>query len=125
MVKRVLKNLKDIITYSDSEFLELLIAFLHFILLPAAILIEVGLRIEVQALAVLGGLFQLYAVGTKDLTCRYIACYTAVVISALTVLTYIGAGMLNGSRYGWVMISIASVINLYRVAKQWTHKRYL
>lgn len=124
MVKRAVKNIKDILTYSDSEFLELLIAFLHFILLPLAVLVEIGVRPEIQILAVLGGLFQLYAVGIRNLTCRYISCYVAVLVSLLTVETYYSEGLLEGSRYGWLMIAIATIVNLFRVGRQWTHKRY-
>ena len=124
MVKRAVKNIKDILTYSDSEFLELLIAFLHFILLPLAVLVEIGVRPEIQVLAVLGGLFQLYAVGIRNLTCRYISCYVAVLVSLLTVETYYSEGLLEGSRYGWLMIAIATIVNLFRVGRQWTHKRY-
>jgi hypothetical protein len=124
MVKQAIKNLKDILTYSDSEFLELLIASMHLILLPLAVLVEIGIRPEIQILAVLGGLFQLYAVGIRNLTCRYISCYAALLISVLTVETYYTEGLLEGSRYGWVIIAIATLVNLLRVGRQWTHKRY-
>lgn len=77
----------------------------------------------VQALAVAGGLFQLYAVGIRNLTCRYISCYVAVLVSLFTVETYYTEGLLEGSRYGWLMISVAAIINLFRVGKQWTHKQ--
>lgn len=117
-------NIKNIVTYSDSEFLELLIAFLHFMLLPIAVLVEIGFRPEIQILAVLGGLMQLYSVGTKNLSFRYASCYLAVLISVLTVETYYTENLLEGSRYGWLMIAIATMINLYRVGRQWTHKRY-
>lgn len=122
-MSRVIANIKDILTYSDSEFLELLIAFLHFLLLPLAIYVELGMQPIVQALAVAGGLFQLYAVGIRNLTCRYISCYVAVLVSLFTVETYYTEGLLEGSRYGWLMISVAAIINLFRVGKQWTHKQ--
>lgn len=122
-MSRVIANIKDILTYSDSEFLELLIAFLHFLLLPLAIYVELGMQPIVQALAVVGGLFQLYAVGIRNLTCRYISCYVAVLVSLFTVETYYTEGLLEGSRYGWLMISVAAIINLFRVGKQWTHKQ--
>ena len=122
-MSRVIANIKDILTYSDSEFLELLIAFLHFLLLPLAIYVELGMQPMVQALAVVGGLFQLYAVGIRNLTCRYISCYVAVLVSLFTVETYYTEGLLEGSRYGWLMISVAAIINLFRVGKQWTHKQ--
>ena len=127
-MKTVLDNIKNIITYSDSEFLELLIGILHFAVLPIALWVEIPMSVLVKqeiTLSVIGGFFQLYAVGTRDLTCRYIACYVSVVVSVLTVINYFSEDMLRGSCLGWVLIFIASVINLYRVGKQWTHKRYL
>ena len=81
------------------------------------------MHLEVQVLAVLGGLFQLYAVGIRHLTCRYVSCYIAVLVSLFTVETYYSEGLLEGSRYGWLMISVAAIVNLFRVGKQWTHKR--
>lgn len=122
-MSRVLQNIKDILTYSDSEFLELLIAFLHFLLLPLAIYVELGMQPIVQLLAIAGGLFQLYAVGIRNLTCRYISCYVALIISLFTVETYYTGGLLEGSRYGWLMISVAAMVNLLRVGKQWMHKQ--
>ena len=68
------RNLKDILFYSDSYLFELFVGALHMFILPLAIL-DIGILLDVQILGILIGGFQLYAVGMKDMKCRY---YTAV-----------------------------------------------
>lgn len=117
----VLKNLKSILTYADSEFLELLIAILHTFLLPVAVITEMGFKWHVITIAVLGGLFQLYSVGIKDLKYRYYSCGIATVVSLYTALNYATHGLLGEapSRYGWVIIAFAAIINQIRITKQY------
>ncbi len=117
----ILKNLKSILTYADSEFLELLIATLHTFLLPVAVISEMGFKWHIIVIAILGGSFQLYSVGTKNLKCRYYSCAIATVVSLWTALEY----GLNGlfieapSRYGWLIIALAAVVNQLRITKQY------
>ena len=56
--KLIRKNLKTIMGFADSEFLELLIAILHTVLLPAAVWSEIGFKWHIIITAVGGGLFQ-------------------------------------------------------------------
>lgn len=120
-MRTILKNLKTIIGYADSEFLELLIAVLHTFLLPVAVITEMGFKWHVIAIAVIGGLFQLYSVGIKDLRCRYYSCAIATVVSLYTALNYASHGLLQEapSRYGWVIIAFAAIINQIRITKQY------
>ncbi len=117
----VLKNLKTILTYADSEFLELLIAILHTFLLPVAVISEMGFKWHIIIIAILGGSFQLYSVGIRNLKCRYYSCAIATVVSLWTALEY----GLNGlfieapSRYGWLIIALAAIVNQLRITKQY------
>lgn len=124
MMPRVLKNLKSILSYADSEFLELLIATLHTFLLPIAVISEMGFKYHIVLLAVLGGSFQLYSVGVRSLQLRYYSCSIATVVSLYTALEYAMLGLLSEapSRFGWVIIAIAAVINQIRITKQ--YKRF-
>ena len=122
--KLIKKNLKTIIGFADSEFLELLIAVLHTLLLPAAVWAEIGFKRHIIFIAIGGGLFQFYSVGMRDLRCRYYSTVIATIVAFLTVEQYMMTGLLweAPSRFGWLIIAFAAVINQIRVTKQWKAK---
>lgn len=122
--KTIKKNIATILGFADSEFLELLIAVLHTFLLPAAVWAEIGFKWHIIVVAVAGGLFQFYSVGMRDLRCRYYSTVIATLVAFLTVEQYIMTGLLweAPSRFGWLIIAIAAVINQIRVTKQWRAK---
>jgi len=122
--KLIQKNLKTIIGFADSEFLELLIAILHTFLLPLAVWSEIGFKWHIIVFAVGGGLFQFYSVGMRDLRCRYYSTIIATIVAFLTTEEYIITGKMfeAPSRFGWLIIAVAAVINQLRVTKQWKAK---
>jgi len=122
--KLIKKNLKTIVGFADSEFLELLIAMLHTFLLPAAVWAEIGFKWHIIFVAITGGLFQFYSVGMRDLRCRYYSTVIATIVAFLTVEQYMMTGLLweAPSRFGWLIIALAAVINQIRVTKQWKAK---
>lgn len=122
--KLIKKNLKTIIGFADSEFLELLIAILHTFLLPLAVWSEIGFKWHIILFAVGGGLFQFYSVGMRDLRCRYYSTIIATIVAFLTTEEYIITGKMweAPSRFGWLIIAFAAVINQLRVTKQWRAK---
>jgi len=122
--KLIKQNLKTIIGFADSEFLELLIAVLHTLLLPAAVWAEIGFKWHIIFIAIGGGLFQFYSVGMRDLRCRYYSTVIATIVAFLTVEQYMMTGLLweAPSRFGWLIIAFAAVINQIRVTKQWKAK---
>lgn len=120
-MKHIYLNLKTVLTYADSEFLELLIAILHTFLLPIAVITEIGFKYHIIAIAFFGGAFQLYSVGIRNLRYRYISCGIATVVSLFTALNYATAGLLAEapSRYGWIIIAFAAIVNQIRITKQY------
>ena len=122
--KLIKKNLKTIIGFADSEFLELLIAILHTFLLPAAVWSEIGFKWHIILFAIFGGLFQFYSVGMRDLKCRYYSTIIATIVAFLTTEEYLITGKMweAPSRFGWAIIAVAAVINQLRVTKQWKAK---
>lgn len=122
--KLIASNLKRILGFADSEFLELLIAFLHTFLLPLAVWSEIGFKWHVIVMAIGGGLFQFYSVGMRDLKCRYYSTIVATFVAILTTEQYLMNGLMfeAPSRFGWVFIAIAAVVNQVRVTKQWKAK---
>lgn len=121
VINTIKKNIKTILSFADSEFLELLIAILHTFLLPLAVWSEIGFKWHVIFMAVGGGLFQFYSVGMRDLRCRYYSTIVATFVAILTTEQYLMNGLMweAPSRFGWLIIAFAAVINQIRVTKQW------
>ena len=120
-VQTIKKNIKTILSFADSEFLELLIAILHTFLLPLAVWSEIGFKWHVIFMAIGGGLFQFYSVGMRDLRCRYYSTIVATFVSILTTEQYLMNGLMfeAPSRFGWLIIAFAAIVNQIRVTKQW------
>ena len=120
-VQTIKKNIKTILSFADSEFLELLIAILHTFLLPLAVWSEIGFKWHVIFMAIGGGLFQFYSVGMRDLRCRYYSTIVATFVSILTTEQYLMNGLMfeAPSRFGWLVIAFAAIVNQIRVTKQW------
>jgi len=118
------KNIRTILSFADSEFLELLIAILHTFLLPLAVITEIGFKWHVVILAIVGGLFQFYSVGIRDLRCRYYSTIVATFVAVLTAEQYLMNGLMweAPSRFGWLIIAFAAIVNQIRVTKQWKRK---
>ena len=116
-MKKGLQKAKEIFWYSDSEPNEILIAFCHIIALPASLLVEFDKPSILLILGSLGaGSFQLWAVlycGT--LRMRLIAVQIATVIAIMTILNLSMAGLMSGSRTGWIIIGGFAVWNTIRV----------
>lgn len=123
-IQTIKKNIKTILSFADSEFLELLIAILHTFLLPLAVWSEIGFKWHVIFMAVGGGLFQFYSVGMRDLKCRYYSTIVATFVAILTTEQYLMNGLMfeAPSRFGWLIIAFAAVVNQIRVTKQWKAK---
>lgn len=121
VVHTIKRNIKTILSFADSEFLELLIAILHTFLLPLAVITEIGFKWHVIVLAIGGGLFQFYSVGMRDLRCRYYSTIVATFVAILTTEQYLMNGLMfeAPSRFGWLIIAFAAIINQIRVTKQW------
>ena len=124
VVGTIKKNIKTILSFADSELLELLIAILHTFLLPLAVITEIGFKWHVIIMAVGGGIFQFYSVGIRDLRCRYYSTIVATFVAILTAEQYLMNGLMweAPSRFGWLIIAFAAVINQIRVTKQWKAK---
>jgi hypothetical protein len=118
------KNLRTIVHVADSEFLELMIATLHTFLLPLAVISEIGFKWHIVFFALFGGLFQFYSVGMRDLRCRYYSTIIATLVAILTAEEYLISGLMweAPSRFGWLIIAFAAVVNQIRVTRQWKHK---
>lgn len=111
---------REIFLYSDSEPNEILIALCHLIALPASILFEYENPMPMLCLgAVAAGAFQMWAVlYSGSLKMRLLAVQIATVIAIMTIENLWVAGLLTGSRLGWVIIGMFAGWNTIRVYKE-------
>lgn len=111
---------KEIFLYSDSEPNEVLIALCHLIALPASILFEYENPMPMLCLgAIAAGVFQMWAVlYSGSLKMRLLAVQIATVIAVMTIENLYAAGLLTGSRLGWVIIGMFAGWNTIRVYKE-------
>ena len=124
MRKRGLAKVKDLFWYSDSEPNEVLIAFCHVLCLPLALIVEFD---NPNLLLILGGmsagLFQLWAVvWNGTLKYRLWAVQIATIVAIMTVVNLAMAGLLVGSRTGWIIILAFAAWNTIRVFKEKIYK---
>jgi hypothetical protein len=120
MRKRGLAKVKELFWYSDSEPNEVLISFCHLICLPLALIYEFD---NPSILFIIGaaaaGAFQLWAVVWKGcLKYRLIAVQIAFLIAIMTIINLSIAGLMAGSRTGWIIIAVFAAWNTLRVFKE-------
>jgi hypothetical protein len=118
--QKAIKKFKDLFWYSDSEPNEVLIAFCHLIALPAALLVEFPEKPVLLCVGAIGaGFFQMWAVLFKGcLKYRLIAVQIATLIAIMTVINLSMAGLMSGSRVGWIIILFFAIWNTIRVFKE-------
>ena len=114
----------EILKYTDSEANELMIGLLHMLILPFAMLELGNAWALLQIGAHLAGLFQLYCVlWNGNIKLRLLAVQLATVISIATVANYCLGGLMSGSNFGWVLVCVMSIWNLYRVNNEVIQRR--
>jgi hypothetical protein len=119
-MKKGINKFKELFWYSDSEPNEVLIALCHIICLPAALLVEFH---NPSIIFIIGGmasgLFQLWAVlWSGRLRYRLIAVQVAAIIALTTIINLSMAGLMEGSRTGWIIILGFAIWNAIRVFKE-------
>lgn len=119
-MKKGVARFMELFWYSDSEPNEVLIALCHILCLPAALIVEFN---NPSILFIIGGmasgLFQLWAVlFSGRLRYRLIAVQVAAIIAMMTIINLSMAGLMEGSRTGWIIILGFAIWNAIRVFKE-------
>lgn len=119
-MKKGFAKFKELFWYSDSEPNEVLIALCHIVCLPAALLAEFETPNILFILgAIAAGSFQLWAVlWCGDLRMRLIAVQIATAVAIMTIINLAIAGLMTGSRTGWIIICAFAAWNTVRVFKE-------
>ena len=114
------EKVKDLFWYSDSEPNEVLISMCHLICLPIAIWAESeDPSVLLMLLGACAGAFQLWAVVWKGcLKYRLLAVQIATLVAVATIINLSMAGLMTGSRTGWIIIGAFALWNTVRVFKE-------
>jgi len=81
-----LKNLRRVIKYSDSEPLELVLAFVRIIIFPYLCIASLSLPWWLPVLSIFVGFVHIYAVSERCITCRHKANFISFIMSIMICL---------------------------------------
>ena len=81
-----LKNLRRVIKYSDSEPLELVLAFIRIIIFPYLCIASLSLPWWLAALSIFVGFTHIYAVSERCIVCRHKATFISFIMSVMICL---------------------------------------
>ena len=118
-------SLRKIWQYSDSQPTEITLAAALVILYPIATYLELGYSPIMQLLAPIAGLYQLYCVSGKCLSCRVKASWVTFSFYLLAAVMYLYCGLLfkGPSYWGWILLSVSSFGSLKRIKKEELHRK--
>lgn len=124
LVRERLNELKLIWQYSDSQPTEITLAAALVILYPIATYLELGYSPILQVLAPVAGLYQLYCVSGKCLSCRVRASFVTFSFYLLGAVMYLYCGLLfkGPSYWGWMLLAFSSFGSLKRIKKEQLHR---
>ena len=118
-------SLRMIWQYSDSQPTEITLAAALVILYPTATYLELGFSPIMQVLGPFAGLYQLYCVSGKCLSCRVRASWVTFSFYLLASVMYLYCGLLfkGPSYWGWVLLTVSSFGSLKRIKKEELHRK--
>lgn len=119
----MLKKLKDIWKYSDSQPTEITLAVALMILAPIATAIEIGFMPFYQLMLFAAGVYQILCVSKGDLECRIkAAIFTFGLYSTSLIMYIMTIGLPTPSHYGWVILVLSSFSSLKRLKTEQLHR---
>lgn len=117
-------TLRAIWQYSDSQPTEITLALALVFLYPTATYLELGYSVIMDVLGPMAGLYQLYCVSGKCLSCRVRASFITFSFFLLATVMYLYCGMLfkSPTYWGWVVLCFSSFGSLKRIKKEELHR---
>jgi hypothetical protein len=117
-------SLRAIWQYSDSQPTEITLALALVFLYPTATYLELGYSVIMDVLGPIAGLYQLYCVSGKCLSCRVRASFITFSFFLLATVMYLYCGMLfkSPTYWGWVVLCFSSFGSLKRIKKEELHR---
>ena len=119
----MLKRLKNIWAYSDSQPTEITLAAALMILAPIATAFEIGFMPIYQLILVGAGGYQIFCVSQGDLGCRIRAAILTFGLYSTSLMMYLMTiGLPTPSHYGWVILTLSSFSSLRRLKTEQLHR---
>jgi len=118
-------SLRKIWQYSDSQPTEITLAVALVFLYPTATYLELGYSPIMDVLGPMAGIYQLYCVSGKCLSCRVRASFITFSFYLLATVMYLYCGMLFSSPtyLGWLVLCFSSFGSLKRIKKEELHRK--
>jgi len=119
----VLKEIRQLWKYSDSQPTEITLGAALMILAPICTLLELGFMPVYQLCLIFAGAYQLYCISKGNLECRLRASLLTFGLYTSTLVMYwLLIGLPTPSHYGWVLLVISSFGNLKRLKTEQIHR---
>jgi len=120
----MLKRLKNVWSYSDSQPTEITLALANIFLTHLAIGIEIGEHYVFRLVILLSGVYQLYCVSKEDITCRLKASVLSFAVYLISTTIYIKSiGLPTPTHYGWLVLSFAAFGSMRRLILEKIHRQ--
>jgi len=120
----MLKRLKTIWSYSDSQPTEITLALANIFLTHVAIGVEIGEHYVFRLVILLSGIYQLYCVSKEDINCRLRASVLSFSVYLISTTIYIKSiGLPTPTHYGWLVLSFAALGSMRRLILEKIHRQ--
>lgn len=120
----MIKKLKNIWSYSDSQPTEITLAMASIFLTHIAIGVELGGLYIFRLVIFFSGLYQLLCVTKEDLNCRLKASMITFAVYLISTFIYIKSiGLPTPTHYGWLVLSFAAFGSMRRLILEKIHRQ--
>jgi len=121
----LLKKIKEIYLYSDSQPTEITLGVCLSVLAPVVTTIEIGFMPIFLLFIMFTGVFQLYCVGNEDLKCRMKAATLSMSAYLAVFLMYVikGTIFVSPTHWGWFVLAFSSWGVFKRLNTEFLHRQ--
>jgi len=121
----LLKKIKEIYLYSDSQPTEITLGVCLSVLAPVVTTIEIGFMPIFLLFIMFTGVFQLYCVGNEDLKCRMRAATLSMSAYLAVFLMYVikGTIFVSPTHWGWFVLAFSSWGVFKRLNTEFLHRQ--
>lgn len=120
----MIKKIRNIWSYSDSQPTEITLAMSNIFLTHIAIGAELGGYYIFRFVILLSGIYQLRCVATENINCRLRASVLCFAVYLLSTVIYIKSiGLPTPTHFGWLVLSLASLGSMRRLILEKLHRK--
>lgn len=120
----MIKKIKNIWSYSDSQPTEITLALSNIFLTHIAIGVELGGYYVFRLVILMSGIYQLRCVAKENIDCRLRASVLCFAVYLLSTAIYIKSiGLPTPTHFGWLVLSLASFGSMRRLILEKIHRK--